>query len=151
MEVWKPIKDYEEDYEISDLGRIRSLTYRNGHGSFKRNPPIILIPHLKKRGSNPSKLEIRLWRAQKAIHKYIDSLVLKAFVGKSPRGFNQAVHKDADQLNCKLKNLFWGCQELYQKPPWSKIKTTGNPIKKIYSVKNLSPKQRGLQVLQNFE
>lgn len=27
MEVWKPIKGYEESYEVSDLGNIRSLNY----------------------------------------------------------------------------------------------------------------------------
>lgn len=150
-EIWKPIKYYEEDYEISNLGRVRSMTRRNGHGSFKRDFPHILTPHRKKRGKNPSKLEVRLWRMQKAVHRYIDCLVLETFIGECPKHFNQAVHKDSDQLNCKLKNLFWDHQSRHQKQPWSLCSTTGNPMKKLYPSSGKTSRERGLQTLRNLE
>ena len=28
-EIWKPIKDFEGYYEVSNIGRVRSLNYRN--------------------------------------------------------------------------------------------------------------------------
>lgn len=150
-ETWKPVKYYEEDYEVSDLGRVRSLTFRGGYGSSKRHFPHILKPHLKKRGKNPSKLEIRLWRSQKPTSKYIDSLVLKTFVGECPINCNQAVHKDNDQLNCKLNNLRWGQQSLHQKQPWSISKSKGNPEKKLYGLSNMTNRERKLQYLRNIE
>ena len=37
-EVWKPIKDYEGLYEISNLGRVKSLNYRGtGKGKILKN------------------------------------------------------------------------------------------------------------------
>ena len=43
-EIWKPIKGYEDCYEVSNLGNIRSLTrlvyYSNGHYQTKKGQNI---------------------------------------------------------------------------------------------------------------
>ena len=37
-EIWKPIKDYEGLYEVSNLGRVKSLNYKGtGKGKILKN------------------------------------------------------------------------------------------------------------------
>lgn len=39
-EIWKPVVGYEEMYEVSNLGRVRSLAFvYPWRGSFKTNKP----------------------------------------------------------------------------------------------------------------
>ena len=45
MEVWKPIKGYEGLYEVSNMGRVRSL--RNNHGNYREK---IMKPNKTKCG-----------------------------------------------------------------------------------------------------
>lgn len=92
-EEWKQIPDYH-DYEVSNLGRVRSTKY----GS-----PRMLKPRRKKRGY----YNICLRRDNKSRNFDIHYLVLLAFVGPRPEGLF-VLHGDHNPSNNRLSNLKYG-------------------------------------------
>jgi len=110
MEEWRPIVGYEELYEVSNCGRVRSLpkavvtTAGNGE-----------LPHLAFRRERIMKLQYRKGYAgvgltkdgQQTIHR-VHRLMLVAFVGPPPSAeATLACHKDGSQQNV-VDNLYWG-------------------------------------------
>jgi hypothetical protein len=90
-EQWRPVPGFEGKYEVSDLGRVKSLRW---------TPPRILRPG----PSNYGHLSVALGqRNTRMIHQ----LVLLAFVGPRPPG-QEARHLDGDPANNRLDNLCWG-------------------------------------------
>ena len=101
-EIWKDIEGYEGDYQVSNLGRVRSLDkYRNG-----RNGAQVFCKGkiLKPFKSGPANyLTIALGRKKKA---YIHRLVAIAFIQ------NPLNKKEVDHINCNItdntiENLRW--------------------------------------------
>lgn len=109
-EVWKAIPDFEGYYEVSTLGRIRSVDrYVMCRGHKKRLiKGKILKPRLYKDGYFDVKLH-------KDKHRYktrrINRLVALTFI---PNLDNLPVvnHKDEDPLNNRVSNLEW-CTQKY--------------------------------------
>ena len=91
-EIWKPIKDYEKYYEISSLGRVKSLHYK--------------IPKILKQANRGDYMVIQLNCNGKGKTESIHRLVAIAFLDK-PDGSDMVNHKDGDKLNNCLKNLEW--------------------------------------------
>ena len=91
-EIWKPIKDYEKYYEISSLGRVKSLHYK--------------IPKILKQANRGDYMGIQLNCNGKGKTESIHRLVAIAFLDK-PDGSDMVNHKDGDKLNNCLKNLEW--------------------------------------------
>ncbi len=105
-ERWMPIEGYEGIYEISDLGRVRSLWGRAPRRWMKR--PILSEPRILK-----SYVHCTNKYCYVALHKdnqqkgfRIHGLVLKTFVGPCPTG-SQGSHLDGDRTNNRLDNLMW--------------------------------------------
>jgi hypothetical protein len=105
-ERWLPVVGYEEWYEVSDRGRVRSLdpVARGRH-----KPGMILSPFLTV--GYPS---VTLWPRQrdgngKPIKRtsLIHDLMLTAFVGPRPPGM-ECCHEDDVKTNNVLGNLSWG-------------------------------------------
>lgn len=102
-EIWRPIKGYEGIYEISHLGRIKSLsrfTYQNHWIKEKILSPSIccgyLVAGLSKNGITKC-------------YKYHRLLAI-AFI-PNPNSLPQINHKDGDKQNNNLENLEWcDCQ-----------------------------------------
>jgi len=92
-EVWKPIEE-NPDYEVSNQGRVRSLK----HGKVR-----VLRPYRNNKGY----LLVSLMRLNKRKHRTVHSLVLTAFVGPRPDGY-EACHNDGTRTNNTLSNLRWG-------------------------------------------
>lgn len=100
-EEWKPIKDYEGIYEISNRGRIRSkrveelFTYDNGMGwlmvELYKNSGDCQKKGFSKRGSKRFKL-----------HR----LVAEHFIPNADN-LRFVIHLDGDKKNCKASNLRW--------------------------------------------
>jgi len=101
QELWKPIQNFESQYEVSSLGRIRSLdrivTYSDGRtgklegkiirGSLLKNGYITVCLSSKKR-------------------KYVHQIVAETFLGQSE--FRQTVnHKDGNKTNNCVENIEW--------------------------------------------
>lgn len=92
-EIWKPIKDYEGLYEISNLGRVKSLKFQT-----------ILKPY-KKNGY----LCVNLYCNAETKHEYIHRLVAKAFIPNT-NDYKYINHIDCDKHNNKVNNLEWCTQ-----------------------------------------
>ena len=103
-EIWKPVKGYEGFYEVSNLGRIRSLdrTVNCVHNSvaIKKGkilklstiPKGYLCAHFSKYGKSKS-IEIQ-------------RVVALAFI-PNPNNLPCVNHKDEDKTNNKVDNLEW--------------------------------------------
>lgn len=103
-EVWKPIKDYVGQYEVSNLGRIKSLprtsTYKDGR--CKNIKEKILKPYKNKQGH----LYVNLCKNGIAKRYFVHRLVGFAFVdGWFEGAFID--HIDTNPLNNCAWNLRW--------------------------------------------
>lgn len=102
-ETWKDIKGYEGIYQVSDLGRVKSLDRiierKNGNGSFFKKGQ---IQKLQDNGNGYKYKQLK--HNGKSNNFYIHKLVMETFVGQRP---NEMVicHKDGDKSNNRLDNL----------------------------------------------
>ena len=92
MEIWKPVIGYDGLYEVSDIGRVRNIKT----AGIKRAT-------INKHDNRPFML---LWRRNKAKAVRVHRLVLFAFIGKPPEGY-ECCHSDGDPTNNRLSNLRW--------------------------------------------
>ena len=96
-EQWRPVSGFEGLYEVSDLGRIRSLTARRQWAAGR-----ILSPAATSKGYR----FLNLCGRGRKVRAYVSVLVLTAFVGPRPAG-HEAAHEDGDRENNTLRNLAW--------------------------------------------
>jgi len=103
-EIWKTVHLTElyDTYEVSNLGRIRSLKYRNGWGTFDRKEPLVLTPSFV----NGYKV-ITFRYSGKKVLQYVHRLVLFAFFGPPPFENYECAHLDGVRSNSRLENLQW--------------------------------------------
>lgn len=100
-EAWKPVPGCEGLYEVSDAGRLRRLTRREGYHSELLHEPVLVTP--KRAGKY---LAATLSRDGWKKRFYIHQLVLLAFRGPRP-GKATGSHLDGDHDNNSLANLDW--------------------------------------------
>lgn len=99
-ENWRPVPGYEGYYEVSDLGRVRSLDGLDNRG--RRRNGKLLSPSLRS-----GYRRIQLHRDGMGRTEYVHTLVLCAFVGPRPSG-HEACHGEGGPLDNRLANLRWG-------------------------------------------
>lgn len=104
-EIWKDIKEYEGLYQISNLGRVRSLTFRNNKCLTKRKIPLIMKPNIRS-GYYIINLRKNNIRVSKQIHR----LVAEAFI-PNPQNKSIVNHKDFNKQNNNIDNLEWCSQK----------------------------------------
>lgn len=102
-ETWKPIPEYENLYEISSKGRVKSckrvIKYKNGiNHSVKEH---MMQPYLSK-----GYARVRLCKNNKHKRFFIHTLVAKAFI-QNPCNYPIINHKDGNKLNNEIENLEW--------------------------------------------
>lgn len=94
-EIWKDIEGYEGKYQVSNLGNVRSLGYRNSKIVRNLQPKLnanYLFVHLRKQGVSKFPM----------VHR----LVAKAFI-PNPNNYPEVNHKDEDKHNNCVNNLEW--------------------------------------------
>lgn len=110
LEIWRPIRNWSGFYEVSNLGRVRSLDriVPNGRGGGKFVPGRIMKPYRDR--PKYSHMIIQLSRGGRsktgAEFPLVHKLVLEAFVGPRPPGM-EACHNNGDGCDNRLSNLRW--------------------------------------------
>jgi hypothetical protein len=122
MEIWKSITGYDNLYEVSNLGRVKSL---------KRVPNTILKP-----SSNGRYLQLVLHKDGSKSKKYIHRLVAEAFIS-NPYGFSEVNHKDEDKTNNNVSNLEW-CDSTYNNTYNQRHIKSRESLKKPIIVRDIS-------------
>lgn len=114
-EIWKDIKEYEGMYQISNLGRVKSLKY--GKEYIKK----ISIHH-----SNYNIIKLHKDGVGKTFQ--IHRLVAQHFI-PNPDNLPQVNHKDENTLNNSVNNLEW-CDSKYNANYGTAIQRRSNTISK---------------------
>jgi hypothetical protein len=104
METWKPVPGFDGYYEVSDLGRIRSVdrVIQRNNGTTQRRNGKVLRPGLTRGYPH-----LNLCKNGELYPRYVHTLVLQAFVGECPENM-ECLHKDGNPKNARLENLRWG-------------------------------------------
>lgn len=101
-ERWRPVVGYEHGYQVSDLGRVRSIPRVTSRSTLPGGP---ISP--ARTGTRRSYLFVHLYGDGTSEQKYVHRLVLEAFVGPCPPGL-ETRHLNGDSFDNRLSNLRWG-------------------------------------------
>ena len=102
-ERWKAIPGYEGFYEVSNIGRVRSLPRKIPHGLGNAYRYVQGQLLSTKPGSNGYQCVMLSKEGDKKLCT-VHRLVMLAFVGPCPDGLEVA-HSDGNRLNPRLENL----------------------------------------------
>lgn len=103
-EIWKDIKDYEGLYQVSNLGRVKSvkkeIKYCNGK--------IVIYPEKILKGfiSTSGYFAVDLYKNNTRKRFYVHRLVAEEFI-ENPLNKPEINHIDEDKLNNRVENLEW--------------------------------------------
>ena len=100
-EIWRDIKGYERKYMVSNLGRVKSLNYRN---TCKEGI-------MKGRDDGNGYLKVQLCKDGKVKNCRINRLVAMAFI-PNPNNLPEVNHKDKIRTNNRVDNSEW-CTSQY--------------------------------------
>jgi hypothetical protein len=100
MEIWKDIEGYEQLYQVSNLGNVKSLSNKNN-----RREKIL------KPGSKKGYLSVILHKNRVRKNFLVHRLVAEAFL-PNPNNLQTINHKDEDKTNNRVENLEW-CSPQY--------------------------------------
>lgn len=93
-EVWEAIRGFKGRYEVSNLGRVKTLEHKNNGG-----------PAIRQLITDKDGYKVLGLGKNNKIFK-VHRLVLEAFVGLCPDGM-VACHNDSNPANNELSNLRW--------------------------------------------
>lgn len=96
MEVWKDIEGYEGLYQVSNMGRVKSLGKR---GAIKQ-------PIERKNPKRKGYLVMQLYKDNKPKNCYVHRLVAEAFV-ENPDNKETVNHINGDKHDNRASNLEW--------------------------------------------
>ena len=115
MEIWKDIKGYEGKYQISSLGRVKSLKYNNTKESKLLHQSLI-----------NNYYSVCLWKQRKGKQYRIHRLVAEAFI-PNPLHLPEVNHIDENKLNNNVDNLEW-CSSKYNCNYGARNKKLSKPV-----------------------
>lgn len=125
-EIWKDIVDYENLYQGSNLGRVRSVDrwVKDTNGSLRFYRGRILKPVINGRGY----LQVCLCKNGKVKKFTVHRLVAEAFL-PNPDNLPEVNHKDENKLNNVVSNLEW-CNSKYNNTYGTRIERVALKKKK---------------------
>lgn len=101
MVEWRPIPGWEDRYEVSNDGRIRSVTITSRRGDTRQG---------RERAACTAAigyLMVPLYRDGKQVPMLVHRAVALAFIGPPPYPKAQVDHVDGDRTNNRDTNLRW--------------------------------------------
>ena len=105
-EIWKDVVGYENIYEVSNFGNVRThknkTTWTERHG----------LRHWKQRGlknktPNGRDIRVSLWKDGKVKDWLVHRLVAYAFIPNTDKNKNSINHIDGNPRNNHVENLEW--------------------------------------------
>jgi len=107
-EIWKPVAEFPNYYEVSNLGRVRSKdriiqTPSSSRTSCSHKPGKLLSPHVEFNSHS----EVTLTIDGKSYSRQVHRLVLEAFNPITNSKKYQVKHIDFNWQNCRSSNLEW--------------------------------------------
>jgi len=104
VELWKPIPLTNNEYDISNFGRMRSWLKKGSMGVISDIPRILKTP-LNRNGYPSAVIFLRELNHKKTIRTH--RLVAENFID-NPNNMPHVLHKDDDKTNSHYSNLEWG-------------------------------------------
>lgn len=106
-EIWLPVNGHEGAYEVSSLGRVRSLdrqvAYEGKYSTWYRTQRgRVLAQNL----INSGYLVVHLYKSKRRTIGLVHRLVAEAFHGLAADGM-EVNHRDFNTLNNRCENLHW--------------------------------------------
>lgn len=98
-EIWRDIPNYEGLYQVSDLGRIKSLPKKRS-GKFDNSE--LILKSINKDGY----IVVNLWKNKKKKTLRVHRLVAKSFI-PNPKNLKIINHIDGNRSNNSVNNLEW--------------------------------------------
>ena len=140
MENWKQINGFEGYYEVSNLGRVRSID-RVVVDNVRNCERLLKGKILIQRDNGSGYKGVQFCKEHKLYNKYVHRLVAEAFIPNQD-DLPQVNHKDEDKSNNRVDNLEW-CTSFYNNE-------YGTRKKRWYEtrIKNgtMNPKNIGIKV-----
>lgn len=107
-EEWRAVAGYEGFYEVSNLGRVRSVGRHvrgSASGSTQWRPGKIRSCSIDHTSTGYRYVSLSRLGVVKKCNVHV--LVLEAFVSARPSANHEACHNDGDRANAALSNLRW--------------------------------------------
>lgn len=105
FEIWKDVQGYEGYYQVSNFGRVKSLT-RTVKSNKGDNYPYATLSEKIRKPSEGKYLQIILCKDGKTKKHLIHRLVAQAFI-PNPNNLPCVNHKDENPRNNHVENLEW--------------------------------------------
>lgn len=102
-EIWKPIKDYENLYQVSSFGRVKSLEHYDTVGRLRKERILSIKPK--------PYCQVCLSKNGEKVCYFVHRLVAETFI-PNPDNLPCVNHKDENPSNNYLNNLEW-CTQAY--------------------------------------
>ena len=104
-EIWKDVVGYEGLYQVSNLGRVKSIAHKvRCRGGFRTLPTKLMSPQTDKKKN--FYYFVRLHKNGVAKSYFVHRLVAVAFID-NPNNLPQINHKDGNKRNNNVNNIEW--------------------------------------------
>lgn len=106
-ETWRPVPDWAGFYEVSDLGRVRSVDRVIVRGNGARQTVRARILRSHPTGGDRKHVSVTLTRPGLISYRQVHQLVAEAFHGPRPAG-KVVRHLNGKGHDNRAENLLWG-------------------------------------------
>lgn len=131
-ERWEYIRGYDNNYQISSYGRVKSLKFSKEK-------------YLKPKQNRGGYLEVLLYKNNKGKLYRIHRLVAEAFI-QNTYNYPEVNHKDGDKLNNCVSNLEWCTRSKNQKHAC--VTSLAGSISKVKDRARINGKQACKRIIQ---